>query len=37
LPEGWTHFKIIIRSVYPGTAYDDTCIAGIFTDKRWGK
>lgn len=37
LPEGWTHFKLIIRSVYPGTTCDDTCIAGIFTDKRWGK
>lgn len=37
LPEGWTHFKLIIKSVYPGTAYDDTCIAGIFTDRRWGK
>jgi len=37
LPEGWTHFKMIIRSVYPGTTYNDTCISGIFTDKRWGK
>jgi len=37
LPEGGTHFKIIINSVYPGNKYDDTCIAGIFTDVRWGE
>ena len=31
LPEKSDHIELIIESVYPGSHYNDTCIAGIFT------